>query len=115
MWARHFELALALWLALAPFVFDLEGPRWVWWSELGSALALGTLALLAYHPRARRAHQAELAVALWLLVSGRFLLLERAPATAQNEIVVALLVAMLAVVPSRASTPPRAWRRLPPT
>lgn len=113
MWARNLELALGLWLALSPFVFaHPQDASFLWANDLGCAAALVVLALVSYWPRARRAHLAELVVAVWLVRVG-WLRAWHGPATpaSQNQILVGLLVALFAIVPCRASEPPPGWRR----
>lgn len=108
MWARVVEVMLGCWLAVSPFVFR-HGPdtRDLWTTDLACAAIIVTLALLSFAPRLRRAHLGQLAVAAWLVGFGYTG--EGAPAH-QNQIVVGLLLAMLAIVPSEASRPPPSWR-----
>lgn len=116
MWPRHVEVMLALWLAISVFVFDV--PRtaiWVWVIDLVAALVVVTSSLACYWDRTPRAHLVTLAVALALAAYG---LAQPRPVAAwhQNHILVGLLLAMFAVVPTQAATPPRAWRaRAEPT
>lgn len=108
MWARHMELALGLWLAIGPFVFRADGPFLR--ERLGAALIVA-LALACHAPRLRRAHLALLPVAGTLIATGWLAgggLADVPPPLDQNAIVVGLLLAMLAIVPSAASVPPRA-------
>ncbi len=108
MWARVVEVMLGCWLASSPFVFHHGADaRGLWVTDLACAAAIVTLALLSFAPTLRRAHLGHLVIAAWLVVSGY--LGGTAPAH-QNHVVVGLLLAMLAIVPSRASLPPPSWQ-----
>jgi uncharacterized membrane protein len=117
MWARNSELAVGLWLGAAPFVLpNLAGGlaggsagSWPWLHDLVCAGAVVLLALLSRRDSTRRAHLAELPIATWLVLYGGLAARETASAASQNQIVVGLLLAMLAIVPTHASAPPRGW------
>lgn len=111
MWARHLELAIGCWLAMSPFVFGYPEGDSSWANDLTCAAAVVVLALLPYWAPLRRAHLGELLVAAWLVGFGWFAAFETPTPSAQNHIVVGLLLGMLAIVPSRASEPPLSWRR----
>lgn len=109
MWPRDLELTLTLWLLASPFVFahGSDAARWV--IDLGCGAIVAALALLPRWRRLRRVHLLQLLPAAWLAASGW----SGAPApAAQNDLVVALVLAMLAVLPSDANLPPRAWQAL---
>jgi hypothetical protein len=110
MWPRHVEVMLAFWLALSVFVFEVpERETMVWAVDLGAALIVIVSSLACYWRRTPRAHLVTLAVALALAAYG--LAQPRpVPSWHQNHILVGLLLAMFAVLPSQAATPPRAWR-----
>jgi hypothetical protein len=120
MWPRDLELTLALWLLVSPFVFGHGGDAAAWATDLACGAAMVAFALLPrwrplrrahlLHARPlRRAHLLHAAPAAWLAAFGWL----RAPApAAQNELVVALLLIMLAIIPSDANAPPRGWRAL---
>jgi hypothetical protein len=111
MWARHSELFLGFWVALGPFVFrmPLDGGAVVA-STFLCAAALVVLPLASYWPPLRRAPLLELVVAAWLIGFGWWRGREAPTPDAQSDICVGLLIAMLAIVPSRASLPPLPWR-----
>lgn len=109
MWARDFEIALGLWLALAPWIFA-HGEAWLPAHDVACAAAIVLLGLLSYWTRTRRAHLLQLVVGAWLTGFGWLGALEEATPATQNRILVGLLLLMLAIVPSRASRPPRGWR-----
>lgn len=110
MWARVIEFMLACWLAVSPFVFrHAADATLLWANDLTCSVMLAALALSSFHQRMRRAHLLILVLALWLVGLGLVRANASPDAAAQNHIVVALLVGMLAIVPSRASQPPPAW------
>jgi hypothetical protein len=110
MWPRVAELLIACWLAASPFVFGhIEGQGAFWLSDLVCAGAIAICALLSFSERARRLHLVELAVAGWLLVFGYLASAEPLPRL-QNNILVALVLIMFAIIPSEANLPPRSWR-----
>ncbi|MFN7147530.1 MAG: SPW repeat protein, partial [Myxococcota bacterium] len=107
MWGRVVEVMLGGWLAMSPFVFHhAPDARALWTTDVLAATAIVTLALLSFQRHLRRAHLGQLLVAAWLVVVGWL----GAPApAAQNHLVVGLLLAMLAIVPSHASRPSPSW------
>jgi uncharacterized membrane protein len=109
MWARDLELALALWLAASPWIFGHAAAS-ARLHDLSVAAAVAVAALLSYGRRTRRAHLAELPLAAWLVGYGWWSAAEAATAASQNHVVVGLLLAMLAIVPSEANRPPLGWR-----
>ena len=109
MWARASETLLAAWLAISPFVLTSAPSRALLWHDLSCALAIAAPAVLSFHPRSRRAHLFELLVAAWLVLAGWLATRSEPSAQAQNHLLVGMVLGMLAIVPSRASLPPRAW------
>jgi hypothetical protein len=110
MWPRASELVLAGWLAASPFVLGhIDGPPMLRLSDWISAAAIAVCALASLTERWRRLHLAELLVAAWLLGFGYLASPEALPAL-QNNILVAMVLAMLAIIPGEANQPPRAWR-----
>lgn len=111
MWARNIELALGLWLALSPFIFSHPpGETGLWINDFTCAAIVVSLSVLTYWSPLRRAHLGELAVAVWLMALGWYTTRSGETPASQNHIVVGLLLAMFAIIPSRASLPPRGWR-----
>jgi hypothetical protein len=109
-WARDMEVALALWLAVSPFVLRHPAGSSSWIHDLGCASLLLVLALLSYGRRTRRAHLLELLLAAWLIGKGWMDAADAATAASQNHVIVGLVLAMLAIVPTEANRPPRGWR-----
>lgn len=111
MWSRVVEVMLACWLLVSPFVFDVAGEERALRANawIGAAVVM-TLALASMARRFRHAHLGILVVALWL-AAHTFLAPEVTPPgpAYQNQLVVALLLAMIAVLPSRTQEPPEGW------
>lgn len=114
MWARVAELMLGLWLVLSPLIFRgteaLE--RFV-----AIDIAVGSLvvlfSLLSFWHRTGWAHFGTAAVALGLGLFAYFGSDRPGPPAAQNEITVAMLLLLLAIVPNEANQPPKSWRQHP--
>ena|ERR671922_2815943 len=112
MWPRVLEIMVACWLAASPFVFHHPADRLdLWITDVGSALAVATLALATWLPRFRRAHLLALLVAGWLVGFGWIGSRAEPLVAYENQIVVGLLLLMVAIVPTEASKPPILWRR----
>jgi hypothetical protein len=110
MWPRFAELVIAAWLAASPWVFGhVDGPSLLRASDWICAAAIAACAAASFTQRARRAHLAELLVAAWLLGFG-YLASSAALPALQNNILVAMVLIMFAIVPNEANRPPRAWR-----
>jgi hypothetical protein len=110
MWARVIEIMLGFWLAVSPFVFRHPADeRSLWTNDLVCALAIVALALLSYWQRMRHAHLGIAAVAIWLIGFGYFGSPHPLPPALQNDLLIGLLLLMFAIIPNRASLPPRAW------
>jgi SPW repeat len=110
MWPRVIEILIACWLAASPFVFGhFEQSRSLWLNDFICAVLIAACALLSFSKRWRRMHLVELMVAAWLLGFGYLASSEPLP-DLQNNILVALVVMMIAIIPSEANQPPRAWR-----
>lgn len=112
MWPRVVELLIAVWLAASPWVLPM--PAGAESSLRANALACAALtalfALLSFRATLEKAHLLSLAVAAWLIGIAFAAPNPPPPAMYQNFVVVGLLILLVAVLPSRASEPPRAWR-----
>lgn len=112
MWPRIVETMLALWLAISPFVFGYGEGALAWWIvDFSVATVVVTASLLSYWPRARYAHLGTLAAALFLAGYGYFAGGQPSPPPQQNHLIVGLLLAMIAIIPSRNDEPPPKWAR----
>jgi hypothetical protein len=108
MWARVIEIMLGFWLLASPFIFRFDETKNLA-NDLSCGLAVIVFGFLSHWRRAEWAHFLTLAVALWLVVFG-FRAGYPAPPSAQNQIILGLLVGMLAVIPNRTNEIPAAWR-----
>jgi len=111
MWSRVVEAMLACWLAISPFLFSFrDDDTLLWVNALGGGAAVAILALASLDPRRDRLHLGILAIAGWLAAHTLF---AGGPppvsAAHQNQIAVALLLAMLAILPTRSDRPPAPW------
>jgi hypothetical protein len=109
MWARVVEFMLACWLGVSPFVFQHGDQLEFWIADWTVAVLVGTLSLACYWRPLRHGHLGILLVTLCLGLWARFSFTSPLPSAAQNEITVALLLMMVAIVPNHASVPPVAW------
>lgn len=110
MWPRLGELLIACWLAASPVIFGhIDQQRSLWLNDLLAAVAIAAFAGLSFTERFRRLHLAELVVAAWLVAFGFAASRDPLPAL-QNDILVALVVGMVAIIPNEANRPPRRWR-----
>lgn len=112
MWARAVEVMLGFWLAASPFIFrhSPDEPS-LWWNDFASAFLVITISLLSFWSRTMRFHLLNILVAVWLVGIGYFGFGETPLPAAQNDLTVGLILLMLAIIPSEATLPPRAWRK----
>lgn len=112
MWPRIAELLLAAWLAASPWVIPAPAgdEASIRAHAIACAAAIALFALLSFRPAWEKAHLLSLAPALWL-IGVAFLQPDPPPAAAyQNFVVTSLTLLLFAILPSRASQSPRAWR-----
>ena len=110
MWARVIEVMLGCWLAMSPFVFRHPAQNRAWWiNDFACAGGIVTLALVSYWRPLRHAHLAIVVVAFWLIGFGYFSAHHPLPPALQNDLLLGLLLAMVAIVPNNAAHPPDAW------
>jgi hypothetical protein len=111
MWPRTAELMIGFWLILSPLIFrGTESVEQFASRDVAAGAAVVILSLLSFWRPTEWAHLLTGAVALVLGVAGYFGWERPGPPAAQNEITVALLLVLLAIVPNDASQPPRPWR-----
>jgi hypothetical protein len=111
MWARVIEVTLGCWLAMSPFIFRHSAEdRVLWFNDLFASIVVIMLALVSFWSPLRFAHVANLGIALWLIGFGFWASTYPAPPALQNNIVVGMLLLMFAIVPNKATRPPRPWR-----
>lgn len=109
MWPRALELALGLWLTVAPAVID-HGDDPAAAVARGAGAIFVVVVVLSMIPRIRRIHFATLPLALALVAWTWAGLPRPGPPGAQNLILVGLTLALLALVPTGATDPPEEWR-----
>ena len=111
MWGRISEIVIACWLALSPFLLEKEETRNLHWMHAWvCAIFIAGFALLSFWRRFEKAHLCSLAAAAWLIAVAFAQPNPPPPLIYQNYAVVGSLLMMFAIVPSRASEPPRRWR-----
>jgi hypothetical protein len=111
MWSRIVEAMLACWLAVRPFVFAFgDDDALLWINALAGAALVLTLSLASLARRFDKAHLGIYAVSAWLAGHAFFgTVATPPPAPYQNQLIVALLLGLLAALPTRTQEPPRAW------
>lgn len=113
MWPRMAELAIAAWLAASPLVLapgqHAAAGDMPWLSDAVCAALIAMCALLSFTRPLAWLHLGELAVVAWLLGYGFLASPEPLPAL-QNDILVAMVLPMFAIIPNRATLPPHSWR-----
>lgn len=109
MWPRVCEVIISLWLLLSAAV--VPGPSDVDVIARIAAVLMLSCSLLSFARRLRRAYLGTLVVALAI---SAYPFLHDPPASLmmQNLLIVGLVVAMFAIIPSDAMRPPRGWREL---
>jgi hypothetical protein len=103
---------IGCWLLMSPFIFRHSEGDWQFWAtDFGCGFAVIVLALASYWSPLRHAHLMILVVAGWLVGFGRLHQGPPLPPALQNDILVGLTLALLALIPSQASEPPRTWQQ----
>ena len=111
MWARVTAIMLGFWLLASPFVFrfaETDGSSLA--NDLFCGLVILFFGFLSFWNRTGWAHFLILPVAAWLIIFG-YLAGHPAPPSAQNQIIVGLLLAMFAIIPNKTNEMPEAWRK----
>ncbi len=111
MWARIIEFILAMWLVLSPCAFySVVQSKIFWISDLLCGLLIALFALCSFFKRLEKIHLCSFAIAIWLIGIGYFGSTEFPhPFTLQNNLIVGLLLAIVSIIPSHSSKPPRGW------
>jgi hypothetical protein len=107
MWARVVEIMLGCWLLVTPFVFrDTPGiEAYARIAVIVGALA-GAMSLLSFWNPMRFARFGTLILAFSLMIHGYVSAARPGPPTAQNEIVVGLVLLLFAILPNDVNRPP---------
>ena len=104
-------MMLGFWLLASPFVFrfaETDGSSLA--NDLLCGLVILVFGFLSFWNRTGWAHFLILPVAAWLIIFG-YLAGHPAPPSAQNQIIVGLLLAMFAIIPNKTNEMPEAWRK----
>lgn len=100
---------LGFWLLASPFVFrSAETGGGGLANDLLCGLLVIIFGFLSYWNRTNWARFLTLVVAAWLIIFG-YSAGHPAPPSAQNQIVVGLLLGMFAIIPNRTNEMPEAW------
>jgi len=110
VWARVVECMLGLWLVLSPFILRHGMDDTLFWTvDLAAGTAVVAVALGSFKGALSRLHLVHLLTGTVLFALG-WILGGRHPEPAhQNWVIFALLLMMIAVIPSHAHDPPRKW------
>lgn len=107
MWPRICEALLGAWLLASPSFFGDSSS----WAMRSAGLLIVLLALASFSNAFRRAHLATVLVAALLIAFSYLAAPMPHSAGVQNDILVGLVLLMIAIIPSEANQPPRAWRK----
>lgn len=111
MWARILELILGGWLMASPWVMDYPPTATAWrFATFDAGIGVVVFAVLSWVPRLSFMHVAHLLVGAGLAATAFVGPPQPAPPPVQNHLIVALILMILALVPTRSSFPPAAWR-----
>ena len=111
MWPRVAELMLGIWLMLSPLIFrGTEAAGDFVALDVAAGAGVVILSLLSFWQPTARAHLATAALAAGFGAYAYLAWPRPGPPGAQNEIFVALLLLLLAIIPNEASRPPKPWR-----
>jgi hypothetical protein len=108
-WPRYCELLLGLWLVASGWVVEYPERINYQWVSAGSGITVVILDLLSITLYKRYAYLLILPVAAGLIAFSFWMAPAEAQGT-QNLITVALLLLILAVLPTEATLPPPSWR-----
>jgi hypothetical protein len=112
MWPRIAELLISAWLAASPWIVPSPAGAdpIVRTNALVCAALIALFALLSFRAPWEKAHLLSLPVAVWLVAIAFLQPNPPPPAPFQNFVVTGLTLLLFAILPTRASEPPRAWR-----
>jgi hypothetical protein len=104
MWARVVEIMLGFWLLASPFIFS--SANLTIYLVFGFAIIL--FGFLSFWPRTSAAHFLTLIASLGLIILG-YVAGHPATPSAQNQLIVGILLGMFAIIPNRTNEMPDAW------
>jgi hypothetical protein len=109
MWARHFEISLAIWLSLSWLILRYpEDSSLMMFHDFFVAAIITTISLLNY--KYRYIHLLNLFTSIWLITLS---FISDTPITNtpfQNYMVIGLTLLIFTVIPAKASHPPKEWK-----
>lgn len=102
---------IGCWLLASPFIFRHEAAHTALWvNDMLCGLGAVAVGFFSFWRRTWWAHFLLLPLAGWLIVYA-YLAGLPSPPSAQNQIVVALLLAMFAIIPNDIDRMPADWRK----
>ena len=111
MWARVVEFMLACWLSISPFVFRYpDEATFFWANDLTCSSLIAIFALISYRVSLRKMHLCNLIIAIYLIALSYFLQSSTYYEALQNYMVLGILLLMIAIIPTHADKPPKAWQ-----
>lgn len=110
MWARIIEIILAVWLLLSRFLLSY-GDLPLSFRDFAIPFLVLLFAFLSYIEKLNKMHLLHIIPAAWLLQISFSYPTPWLPFGLQNHILAALLLLTFAIIPSKASEPPRAWKQ----
>ncbi|MCC5832082.1 MAG: hypothetical protein JJU12_03460 [Chlamydiales bacterium] len=110
MWARTFELVLAIWLSISWIIFRYEGNEFLLlWNDFSCFVLMGSFSLLSYHERLRHIHLLNFLLGAWLFGFSYLIRHLGMNPLAENYMSVALLLLILSIIPTHTHRPPIQW------
>ena len=112
MWARVVELLIAIWLAISPFIFHYPSDKMSFWmNDFICAFLIALFASLSFWRPLKRIHLLTLLVVFWLWGRGYIGFPNASLPWQENSVVIALLLFMLAIVPSHSHHLSDSWQK----
>lgn len=106
MWARVCEIVLGIWLIAGHFIFSTSLSE-----DLAVAFLIFVFSLLSFIGKLNKMHLLQIVPASWLFYLAFSYPTPWLPFYLQNYILIALCLLVFAIIPSRASEPPRPWKK----
>jgi hypothetical protein len=109
-WPRYCEMLLSLWLLVVPWILNYGDSNIFRAVNIAAATVILLLDIVSITLYKRYAYLAVLVIAAGLLVHAFFAMPPEIAGT-QNNILIALLLLMFAILPTEATLPPPSWRK----
>ena len=111
MWPRFIEVAIGFWVAVSPWLLSDLRPITAWhMNELIGGISIVAFSGLSFWASLRRAHLAQIPIAIWILGSNYLGSSHPASPLIQSDILAALFLLNFAIIPSQANLPPYSLR-----